>query len=79
MYIERPEIYIIHSENAEDTSLIDRIWGTNIPECFDLDCPNPTDLLLTLKEGETLQDFMECWGELVGEETLDEALGGQNG
>ena len=48
MRIAHPNIYVIRADNSEDASLIDRIWGTNIAEYFDLDFENGTDLIITM-------------------------------
>lgn len=71
MRIAHPNIYVIRADNSEDISLIDRIWGTNLAECFDLDCDNNgTDLIITMKPEQSIEDFLLYWGELVGEDKL---------
>lgn len=73
MRIAHPNIYVIRADNSEDASLIDRIWGTNIAEYFDLDCENNgTDLIITMKPEQTIEDFLRYWGELVGSSKLDD-------
>lgn len=72
MRIAHPNIYVIRAENSEDASLIDRIWGTNIAEYFDLDCDNGTDLIITMKPEQKIEDFLRYWGELVGSDKLND-------
>lgn len=70
MRIAHPNIYVIRADNSEDASLIDRIWGTNIAEYYDLDCDNGTDLIITMKPEQCIEDFLLYWGELVGADKL---------
>lgn len=70
MRIAHPNIYVIRADNSEDASLIDRIWGTNIAEYFDLDSDNGTDLIITMKPEQCIEDFLLYWGELVGADKL---------
>ena len=72
MRIAHPNIYVIRADNSEDVSLIDRIWGTNIAEYFDLDCDNGTDLIITMKPEQKIEDFLQYWGELVGSDKLND-------
>ena len=72
MRIAHPNIYVIRADNSEDASLIDRIWGTNIAEYFDLDFENGTDLIITMKPEQKIEDFLLYWGELVGREKLND-------
>ena len=72
MRIAHPNIYVIRADNSEDASLIDRIWGTNIAEYFDLDWENGTDLIITMKPEQKIEDFLLYWGELVGREKLND-------
>ena len=58
MRIAHPNIYVIRADNSEDASLIDRIWGTNIAEYFDLDFENGTDLIITMKPEQKIEDFL---------------------
>lgn len=69
MRIAHPNIYVIRADNSEDASLIDRIWGTNIAEYYDLDCEG-TDLIITMKPEQCIEDFILYWGELVGADKL---------
>ena len=70
MRIAHPNIYVIRADNSEDASLIDRIWGTNIAEYFDLDFDNGTDLIITMKPEQKIEDFLRYWGNIVGSSKL---------